>query len=382
MAVKCVHCGGEHDETALFCALTGRPIDASSASPSDSPSPTPPPLPPPTPPPLPPPAPAAEPPVAASTEIPVGARSISDEKGVFDLLKQAVDLYRKHARAFLITAAVLFLPASFVNSCAVSMITGPVLNASGGDRLRARAEVMARMEKQIARTDDPQTREALLRQLARELEPLADDLPSFGARLASTSAFFLALVGWAVTALILYGSVVPLTGAALTIAVADRILGGNATWREHWMLLFRRLVTLLTAIIPAALVVMVGFFCMVLPGIIASFFFTFVAPVALIENVGGTAALKRSYELVRSDWLRTALMLIVFGILNAIAHRVADVFIPSGSVFFGTFLGDVLLLLVMPVPIIGVVLLYFDLRRKRDGFTDDKLRAELEALRS
>jgi hypothetical protein len=372
MAVKCVHCGGEHDEAALFCAITGRPIDPSSASPSTSPPPVPAP-----------PAPAAEP-VAAAPEPPAAARSLSDEKGVFDLLKQAIELYRKHARAFLITAAVLFLPASFINSCAVSAITGPLLDGptAAAERLRARAEVMTGLQRQIARTEDPQTREALIRELTREMEPLRDDIPSFRGRFGNSSAFFLALAGWAVTALILYGLVLPLTGAALTIAVADRILGGNATLREHWMLLFRRLVTLLTALIPAALVVMVGFFCMVLPGIIASFFFTFVAPVALIENVGGTAALKRSYELVRSDWLRTALMLIVFGILNALAHRIADVFIPSGSIFFGTFLGDVLLLLVMPVPIIGVVLLYFDLRRKRDGFTDDKLRAELEALRS
>jgi hypothetical protein len=358
--VKCVHCGEEHDEGARFCAATGRPIDPV----------PPPPLPPPPPPPL---------PTAAASSPAVTA----PDKGVFDLLKEAIELYRKHARSFLITAAVLFLPASFINSCAVALVTGPIIHSESVDRLSARAAEVARIQQQIERTEDGPAREALMRELTREMVSTTEDVRrSFAADVGHLSRVFFALAGWAVTALILYGLVLPLTGGALTIAVADRILGGNATWREHWMLLFHRLATLLTAVVPAALLVMVGFFCFVIPGIILSFFFTFVAPVALIEGIGGTDALRRSYELVKSDWLRTALMLLVFGILNSVAHKVAELFIPSSSIFFGTFLGDVLLLLVMPVPIIGSVLLYFDLRRKRDGFTDDKLRAELESLRA
>jgi hypothetical protein len=36
----------------------------------------------------------------------------------------------------------------------------------------------------------------------------------------------------------------------------------------------------------------------------------------------------------------------------------------------------------MPIPVIGSVLLYFDLRRVREGFTQDRLRADLQALRT
>ena len=35
----------------------------------------------------------------------------------------------------------------------------------------------------------------------------------------------------------------------------------------------------------------------------------------------------------------------------------------------------------LPVPVLGTVLLYFDVRRKRDNFTHDNLRADLEALK-
>jgi hypothetical protein len=56
--------------------------------------------------------------------------------------------------------------------------------------------------------------------------------------------------------------------------------------------------------------------------------------------------------------------------------------VPRGQIFVGNFLGDLLLMAVMPVPIIGSLLLYFDLRRKLDDLDEEGLRAELEALRT
>jgi hypothetical protein len=268
------------------------------------------------------------------------------EKGVWDLMTEAIALYRAHARVFLMTAAVLMVPGSLVRSCAMSAVLSPAVVAIG------------------ERPDLAQDPERLARM-------------AFG----SVDAWLLELCGWAITALILYGLVLPLTHGALTIAVADRVLGGSATWREHWMLLFRRLGLLLSALVPAAALVMIGYFCLVVPGLVLSFFFVFVAPIALIEGVGGIAALKRSYALVRADWLRTALLLLTFGVLSNVAHWLAGLFVPRSAIFFGSFLGDLLLLAVMPVPIIASVLLYFDLRRKVDGLSSDRLRSELEALR-
>ncbi len=48
-----------------------------------------------------------------------------------------------------------------------------------------------------------------------------------------------------------------------------------------------------------------------------SFFFSFVsfvAPVVLVEGLAGRAALKRSFALVWSDWLRVLLTIVTFGI--------------------------------------------------------------------
>jgi hypothetical protein len=305
MPVSCPHCGEQHPDGERFCSATGRPMAE--------------------------PEPATRPmaePASARPAVDLGGR----EKGVWDLMTEAVALYRAHARVFLMTAAVLVVPGSLVRSCAMAAVLSP-------------DEALPRIE------------------------------------IGGFDAWLLELGGWAITALILYGFALPLTHGALTIAVADRVLGGTATWREHWMLLFRRLGLLLTAVVPAAALVMVGYFCLVIPGVLLSFFFVFVAPVVLIEGVGGIAALKRSYVLVRADWLRTALLLLTFGVLNALAHRLAGLFVPRSAIFFGSFLGDLLLVAVLPVPIIASVLLYFDLRRKVDGLSGDRLRTELEALR-
>ena len=346
MSTPCPHCPEEHAEGAKFCSSTGRPLGGDPASASTAP-----------------------------------------EKGIYKLLEEALELYRTHARAFLFTAAVLLVPGSLISSCALSAVMAPVMvdvpsAKSTAERLARRGEELShRLGEALDRQKDTVDTEVVRRtdEDAHELRRDADRLAHMA--LGGVMAEVLRLAGWALIALILYAFVFPLTYGALTIAVADRVLGGSATWREHWMLLFRRLGLLLSALLPAAVPLIVGYFCMVVPGLVLSLLFAFAAPVVLIEGVGGTAALRRSFLLVRADWLRTALMLTTFGVLNALAHWLVALFLPRGAIFFGRFLGDLLMLLVMPVPIIASVLLYFDLRRRVDGISDDKLRSELEALR-
>jgi len=264
--------------------------------------------------------------------------SPAPEKGVADILGEAFQLYRAHAKPLLLTCALLFVPAAIINSMARAAILGPTLA--------------------IAASSDP------------------------AAALASSlSVYLLGLLGTLVTAFFLYGIIIPLTNGALTIAAADRILGGQAEWREVWMLLFRRLGKLLSAVIPAAIVITLGCLFFVIPGLVLALFFTFVSPVVLIEGLGGRAALERSTTLVRSDWLRVALLLMTFAIVRFVAQLVANVFVAPSAIFVGSLLSDLFTMVMLPIPVLGTVLLYFDIRRKRDSFTNDNLRADLAALK-
>ena len=91
---------------------------------------------------------------------------------------------------------------------------------------------------------------------------------------------------------------------------------------------------------------------------------------------------RRSVDLVKSDWLRVAIVIFVFSVLCWVAHAFADLLLPRSAIFAGSLLSDLLTMVMLPVPILGLVLLYFDIRRKRENFTPDRLRSDLEALKS
>ena len=307
------------------------------------------------------------------------------EKGVADILKEAWDLYRKHARALLLTCAVLFVPAAIVKSCAVSTILGPSLAASAALDAKAQQELsLGASNEALQRAYETHADAATLAKLRAEHTHLLETFASTGALGGAMGGFtvmMLTFLGSMVTFFI-YCVAIPLTNGALTIAVADRVLGGNAAWREVWMLLFRRLGPLLTAVIPAALITAFGFVLFVIPGVILGLLFSFVSPVVLIEGKRGREALRRSVELVSADWLRVAIMIVVFVVLRWIAQLVAGALLPTSAIFVGSLFGDLVTMLFLPLPVLGMVLLYFDIRRKRDGFTDARLRADLEALKT
>ena len=307
---------------------------------------------------------------AAVTEGPNQAPAESPaipEKGVADLLVEAVNLYRAHARSLLTICALLFVPASLAKSCALATIS-PTLTARYAEQaaeIAGQAETSRRaLIDAYAAHADPATITRLQKQHNQQLEEVAQRALAATGGPGTITLWFLSALGTLMTAFFLYGIIVPLTNGALTIAVADRILGGNAGWREVWMLLFGRVGKLLSAAIPAGLLIALGFVCFVIPGFVLVLFFAFLSPVVLVEGLSGRAALRRSVELVRSDWLRVAIMLVVLAVLQMAAKLVARLLTPATAVFFDSLLTDLFTMVLLPVPVLGVALLYFDIRRK------------------
>ena len=94
----------------------------------------------------------------------------------------------------------------------------------------------------------------------------------------------------------------------------------------------------------------------------------FVPQVVPIERLTGKAALARSMALVRADWLRVALLVALFIAIAWVARVLAGLLIPDSAQFLTELIGDVMTLVLMPVPVLALVLLYLDIRRRRDGF--------------
>ena len=308
------------------------------------------------------------------------------EQGVADIIAQAFRMYRAHARALLLTCAVLFVPASLVKSCAMAAILAPTRAADSTaaamvDSARAADASRQALTEAYEHHADAETITRLQRENHRQLEAMSRHVVEVARGVPGSLTLFLLGVVAAIVIAFLYGFVAPLVNAALTIAVADRIGGGRAGWLEVWLLLFSRLRELLSALIPAAFLVAAGMILWVLPGMIIAFVFVFVPQVVLIERLAGKAALARSIALVRADWLRVALLVTVFIAITWAARLLADLLIPDSAQFLTQLVGDMVTLIVMPLPVLALVLLYLDIRRRRDGFSTDNLRAELAVLR-
>lgn len=68
------------------------------------------------------------------------------------------------------------------------------------------------------------------------------------------------------------------------------------------------------------------------------------------------------------------------GLLQAVASWVGRLFVPERYTFLHLLMGDVVSIAVLPIPIIGLVLLYQDILRSRIGVTDAQMLAQREQL--
>lgn len=303
------------------------------------------------------------------------------DKGLADILVESYRLYRAHARPVLLICALLFVPASLAKSCVTSALLTPKLAAGSpaklADLARDAEATRSALADAYARNADADTIARLQHDNRRQLEELHDAAAGPG----RFTSWVLGVLATLVSALA-FATAVPLTAGALTIAVSDRLTGGQTGWVEAWMLLLGRLGRLLAAVVPAAGLIAIGHVLWVIPGLVVAFCFALVAQVAVIEGSGGAAALRRSAELVAADWLRVALLLAVFLALTWAARLLADLVVPDTAIFMTGLVGDLLTLAVMPLPLIAGTLLYLDVRKRRDTFNESDLRAALASLRA
>ncbi|MGH7269895.1 MAG: hypothetical protein ACREJ3_05640, partial [Polyangiaceae bacterium] len=283
----------------------------------------------------------------------------------------------------LLTCAILILPISLAKSAAMALILAPTaVTAVSAHHLENLSQRTATdLQRQMTETD-PAKRAALAQQQQKEIADLSSAWAETGtAAVGGLLAMVLGLVAVLVGIALMYGIAIPLVTGALTVIVADRATGGNAGPGQGYAFLFKRFGKLMSAGIPAFFLVCLGFLFLIIPGVVLAFLFVFVTPVVLLEDVGGTAALKRSVALVKANVLQVLVVVLVFAAIRIVAQVMTGILIPSSAFFFDSLAQDVVLMLLLPVPIIGTVLLYLDIRRQADGFDAQRVRAGLDGLR-
>lgn len=147
----------------------------------------------------------------------------------------------------------------------------------------------------------------------------------------------------------------------MTVKVASDILDRRSIdLSETLNFTVNRLASLLGAGIVSGILILVGFICLVVPGIILAIMFSLVVPAIVIERAGALESLSRSRKLVAGRWLKTFGLLLVIYILIFIATLIFDVI---GSVFgpANWIISSVLGALVSPILPIAVTLYYYSM---------------------
>ena len=181
------------------------------------------------------------------------------------------------------------------------------------------------------------------------------------------------------TTLLLVLISVNVTNAALTKAIADRHTGKTASIGTAYGNIVKRAIPLFITVIMVAVMVAIGFVLLVIPAIILTFMAVFVSQVFVVEDKRYFSAFSRSRELAKDNWMRIFIIAIVAAIINAIVtfgSEAIGFMITSSPVLLGVITG-LASAFILPIISAAYVLLYFDVRVRKEGYDLELLAKEM-----
>lgn len=182
--------------------------------------------------------------------------------------------------------------------------------------------------------------------------------------------------GWSIAVSVVQVAVNVLVGAALIVAVSDICLGLKPSLRRAYRRgfgngrLFKTYFTLLLFLI-------VGFLLLVIPGMVMAVWYMFALPATVLEQFSGRAAMRRSRELGRGFyWRNIGNLLVVWVVVFATMIVAAMVLVmielgilannfPVLEAVLGAALG---IAIIGPLSSIPMILLYYDMRSRKEGY--------------
>jgi len=176
--------------------------------------------------------------------------------------------------------------------------------------------------------------------------------------------------------MVLWASIAfPIAGGAATYAISERYLGNDITISAALRLTLSRFWRLSVAQITATIRVMFGLLLLIVPGILWILSYSLVVPAILVENQKAIPSLRRSRDLVKGHRGKVFCILCVISLLQWIA--ILGVSMISGMIFHvesgsGGVLNSATVnlasIFVTPLGIVATILLYYDMRIRKEGF--------------
>lgn len=258
-----------------------------------------------------------------------------EKMGVIEILDRSFQLYRENFLLFLSVLAVVQVPADLLQLLVTATMKDEVLVA--------------------AQTHGP-----------------------FGGGAAMNERVAASMIVSSVVSLLIVGVAMPLATGALTRAVSGRYLNERTTVGACYSHVFKVFLKLLGTILLTGLVTMLGFFMCVAPGFLFMVWFVFSSSIVVLEGLGGTEAMGRSKQLSDGHRWRVVgmglCMFLMYFVLGA-GMGAANLFLlpklalgPVHQAVAGQAIQQIFYLFLTPFFSVAWILLYYDVRIKKEGF--------------
>jgi hypothetical protein len=151
---------------------------------------------------------------------------------------------------------------------------------------------------------------------------------------------------------------------------SDLIEKGSANLEKASGFTARKLLTLLAASFLVGVLLVIGLFMLVVPGIIFAIMFVLVVPVIINENVGTLDSLSRSKRLVNHRWLLTFMLFLIIGMVSIFVSVIA-LFLTSPFGIVGSLISSIIASFAAPVLPIATTVYYYSMlgREEQQRFT-------------
>jgi hypothetical protein len=251
-------------------------------------------------------------------------------RGIGEILTTAFDIYRNNATNLLLIVAVVVVPLSFV-----SALVGRAFAAT-----ETTIEIGGRSVTQLE---------------ARSF---------FVVLLAALVVVAISIIIWAVLE------------AAILRGAAQATIGDPVDIEASYRWGLRRFGSVLLVAVLVGLVVLGGLILLIIPGIIFGVFLSMTVPALVIENRRGTEALKRSWNLVSGHFWHALAVILVAAIITGIVGGLIGA-IGGDNWFLRWIFQAIAQIITAPFSALVAVVLYLDLRARKEALSADILRAEL-----
>jgi uncharacterized membrane protein len=257
-----------------------------------------------------------------------GEAALPRPLGIGEILRTAFQLYQRHWQTLLAIAAVVVVPLT-------------LLQYLFGDLVRTQGET---------------TRNGVVVETATWAVGIAG-------LLAALAAILMYLV---------------LTGA-ITRAVAAEVAGEDPSVEQSYRFGFHRLWSVLLVSVLVGLAIIGGLILFIIPGIWIAVRLAVSIEALVVEGRRGTEAMGRSWGLVGGHWWHAFFTLLVAALLTGIVNAVITAPFGATNWFVQGVAAAVATVVTLPYGVLVGVLLYLDLRARKERLTMEALRTDLQA---